>query len=157
MASAQPISRERSTREPLDCRIPVDSQYFDDARFAPLPSVGGTAVLARIELPPQYCGVLEYFSQFTDAFSSNSAAVETPDLVWQILANRQPVSPYHQMTTILNPWGFGSFQFALRMPEGAIVEMLLRRIGNAAPVTRVGGRLVGRYWYNASYGGPGTP
>ena len=62
-----------------------------------------------------------------------------------------------EMTSILNPWGFGSFQFARRMPEGAIVEMILRRMGNAAPVTRVGGRLVGRYWYNASYGGPGTP
>jgi len=47
MASAQSIVRERAAGEPLDCRIPVDSQYFDDAKFAPLPAVGGTALLAR--------------------------------------------------------------------------------------------------------------
>src|SRR4051812_10254080 len=97
MASAQPFTRERAAREPLDCGIPVDSQYFDEAGFGPSPAVGGTAVLVHIELPAQYCGVLEYFSQFTDAFANNGAAVETPGLVWQILANRQPVSPYHQM------------------------------------------------------------
>ena len=152
MASPQPVARLRRTAEPLDCGIPVDSQYFDDARFDDIPPVGGTVLLARVELPHQYCGVLEYFSQFTNAFSQ-SAQVETPNLVWQILANRQPLSPYHQFTTILNPWGVVSFQFSLRLPEGAVVEMVVRRIGDAGQVTRLGGRLLGRYWYNSAYGG----
>ena len=153
MATPQPIARLRPSVPSLDCGIPADSQYFDDARFAALPAVGGTAVLARFELPAQYCGVLEYFSQFTDAWSRDNSAVETPDLLWQILADRQPISPYHQMSTILNPWGFGSFQFALRLPETSVLELIVRRIGSASPVTRVGGRLVGRYWYNGAYGG----
>ena len=123
-----------------------------------LPPVGASALLARIELPPQYCGVLEYFSQFTDLFGRRCRRRwRRRDLRWQILANRQPLSPYHQLATILNPWGFGSFQFSLRMPEGAVVELVVRRIASAVnasgkPITRVGGRLLGRFWYNPAYG-----
>jgi hypothetical protein len=143
--------------ESADCGIPLDSQYFDDSRFEALPAVGATALLARVELPPQYCGVLEYFSQYTDLFGVDPTEVETPGLRWQVLANRQPLSPYHQLAAILNPWGFGSFQFSLRLPEGAVVELIVRRIATAAnasgkPITRVGGRLLGRFWYNPAYG-----
>jgi hypothetical protein len=144
---------------PLDCGIPLDSQYFDDARIVTLPGVGFSALLARVELPPQYCGVLEYFSQFTDLFSRDPSEVSTPGLLWQILANGQPLSPYHQLAAIINPWGFGSFQFSIRLPEGAVVEMVVRRTGNdvASPgkvINAVGGRLLGRYWYNDAYGAP---
>ena len=144
--------------EPLDCGIPLDSQYFDDSRFAALPAVGASALLARVELPPQYCGVLQYFSQFTDLFSRDPAEVQTPGLRWQILANRQPLSPYHQLTTILNPWGFGSFEFSIRLPEGALLELVVRRIDelvnfSGQPIAIVGGRLLGRFWYNSAYGG----
>jgi hypothetical protein len=144
--------------ESLDCGIPLDAQYFDDARFDALPAVGAAALLARVQLPPQYCGVIEYFSQFTDLFSGDPTEVETPGLRWQILANRQPLAPYHQLAAILNPWGYGSFQFSLRLPEGAVVELVVRRIATAVnasgrQINRVGGRLLGRYWYNKAYGG----
>ena len=144
--------------ETLDCGIPVDAQYFDDSRFDALPDPGASALLAQVKLPAQYCGVLEYFSQFTDLWSRDPAEVRTPGLRWQILANREPLSPYHQLTTILNPWGFGSFQFSIRLPEGALVELVARRIDGAVnfsgqPINVVGGRLLGRYWYNSAYGG----
>lgn len=137
----------------LDCGIPLDSQYFDDARIVDVPAVGASEIVARVELPAQYCGVLEYFSQFTDLFGRDPSAVETPGLRWQILANRQPLYPYHQLELILNPWGNGSFQFGIRLPEGAVVEMVVRRIAKEEPeIERVGGRLMGRYWYSSAYG-----
>jgi len=42
-------------------------------------------------------------------------------------------------------------------PEGAVVEMVVRRTGSdvASPgkvINTVGGRLLGRYWYNPAYG-----
>lgn len=145
-------------RERLDCDVPIDSQSFDDARFAALPEIGSTALLARIELPPQYCGTLEYFAQFTDLFGREPAEIETPGLRWQIVANGEPLSPYHDFAAILNPWGHGSFQFRLRLPEAASVEFRVRRVGESAsrsgkPIDTVGGRLMGRYWYNEAYGG----
>lgn len=145
----------------LACGIPLDSQYFDDSRIVPVPAIGNSVVLARVELPAQYCGVLEYFSQFTDLFSDDPVEVETPGLRWQLLANKQPLYPYNQLGLILNPWGYGSFQFCIRLPEGVVVEMVVRRIDEATAspgkqVNTVGGRLLGRYWYNAAYGSAAT-
>jgi hypothetical protein len=144
---------------PLDCGIPIDSQYFDVARFGKLPGIGESALLAHFELPSQYCGVLECFSQYTDLASEEPAEVETPGLIWRILVNRQPLSPYHELRVILNPWGYGSFQFSLRLSEAAVVEMVVRRIDDqksplsGKSIQRIGGRLLGRYWYNSGYGG----
>jgi hypothetical protein len=147
----------------LDCGTPLDAQYFDDARFEKLPPVGGSALLARVELPSQYCGVLEYFAQFTDLFCGDASQVRTPGLRWQILANGQPLFPYHEMSTILNPWGFGSFQFSIRLPQGARLELIVRRIREAVlppetppgtEIKTVGGRLLGRFWYDSAYGAP---
>lgn len=142
----------------VDCGTPLDSQYFDESRVEPLPALGTAVLLARFELPPQYCGVLEYFSQFTDLFSHDPSQIETPGLQWQIRANGQPLAPYHQLTRIVNPWGFGSFQISLRLPESATVELLVRRTLEAVTNTPgktinvVGGRLLGRYWYNGAFG-----
>ena len=44
------------------CGIPTDSQYFDESKVAAAPAVGREVLLAHFELPPQYCGVLEYFA-----------------------------------------------------------------------------------------------
>ena len=86
------------------------------------------------------------------------AEVETPGLLWQILANRQPLSPYHRLTAIFNPWGYGSFPFSIRLSEASVVDLVVRRIEDrlslsGKPITRIGGRLLGRYWYNSAYGG----
>lgn len=151
----QSVSRQVA---PLDCGVPIDSQYFDDARFADVPDIGASVLLARFELPSQYCGVLECFSQYTDLASQDPAEVETPGLLWQILANRQPLSPYHRLTAIFNPWGYGSFPFSIRLSEASVVDLVVRRIEDrlslsGKPITRIGGRLLGRYWYNSAYGG----
>jgi hypothetical protein len=140
-----------------DCGVPVDCQYFDTFNIVPLPAVGGTAVLARVELPAQYCGMLEYFSQFSDLFSRDPSEVVTAGLLWQLRSNGQPLSPYNQLNAIVNPWGFGSFQLSIRLQEGAVLELIARRVAEtvASPgkqLNSIGGRLVGRYWYNATYG-----
>jgi hypothetical protein len=151
------LQRTANPTPSLDCGRPIDCQYFDRSNIVALPAVGATVVLARIELPQQYCGTLEYFSQYSDLFSRDPSEVLTHSLLWQIRANGQPLSPYHQLNVILNPWGFGSFQVALRLPEGAVLELIARRTGEAVAspgkqLNAIGGRLVGRYWYNSAYG-----
>lgn len=155
-AAAHPLPTLR-TSATLDCGIPLDSQYFDDAGFDALPRLGSEVVLARFELPLSYCGALECFSQYTDLFARDPSEVETPGLLWQVRVNRQPLYPYHELTAILNPWGYGSFPVAIRLPEGARVELTARRIRDQVnpsnqPIVRIGGRLVGRYFYNRAYG-----
>jgi hypothetical protein len=135
------------------CGIPVDAGYFDDSKVADAPDAGREVSLARFELPPQYCGVLQYFAQFTDAYAKDPSQVHTPGLQWLILVNKRPLYPYINLDRIVNPWGYGSFQVSIRLDENATIEFAARRVSNdASAITKIGGRIVGRYWYNAIYG-----
>jgi hypothetical protein len=134
------------------CGIPLDSQHFDDSKLEAAPGVGQQVVLARFELPPQYCGVLRFFAQFTDAHAKDPSQVATPGLQWLILMNKRPLYPYVSFEHIINPWGNGSFEVSLRLDESATLEFVVRRLSENADVKQVGGRLMGRYWYNPIYG-----
>lgn len=142
----------------VNCGVPVDSQHFDETGFADVPEPGRRIVLARFSLPPQYCGVLEFFAQYTDAFGKSAAAIETPTVEWLLTMNDRPVYPYVNISAVLNPWGFGSFATKLRLDEGATVEFSVRGslAGTNPPdvIQRVGGRIAGHYWYNPVYGDP---
>ena len=133
-----------------NCGIPQDSECFDVSGFADVPGLNSDAVvLARFNLHHQYCGVLEFFSQFSDEFARDASQVETHGLQWLLLVNGRPFYPYVDVESILNPWGFGSFGIRLRLPEAARVEFSVRRTGNPAlTVKRVGARLSGRYWFS---------
>jgi len=138
------------------CGIPLDAQYFDSSRIVSLP--GGSEelrniVLAEFELPPQYCGVLQHFFQFSDLLAADPARIDTPDLEWTIRVNGHPLHPYLGFRHIVNPWGSPCCPVAIRLDEGARLEFTVRHVGrNLSPVHRVGARLVGRYWYNSAYG-----
>jgi hypothetical protein len=139
------------------CGIPLDSEYFDESGVAEAPSPGKVAVLARFELPPQYCGVLEYFSQFTDLHAQDPSQIRTPGLEWRILSNNRPLYPYITLDRIVNLWWYGSFPVAIRLDENSVIEFVVRGVsngssGNGDVITTVAGRIVGRYWYNAAYG-----
>lgn len=157
MATAIPSDAPATATHACDrCGLAADTRHFDESGVVPLPAPGREALLARVELAPQYCGVLEFFSQYTDAQARDAAAIETPGLQWVILVNRQVLAPYLDLQRIVNPWGFGSFHILSRVPGGATLEFVVRRRLGAQPlagVERVGGRLVGRSWYDASYGG----
>jgi len=133
------------------CGAPVDSRYFDESGFADV-APGARLVLARFELPRRFCGLLDFFAQFTDQYALNPARVETPELDWSLVVNGYPLAPYGSFDRILNPWGFGSFETAIRLDDNAVLEFIVRVIGPPPAVlpavTRIGGRIMGRYWYN---------
>jgi hypothetical protein len=147
----------RSPGPRADCGIPLDSQYFDESGVATVPPPGGEVVLARFELSPQYCGALEYFSQFTDLHARDLSRIETPGLQWTLRSNNRPLYPYMRLKSIINPWGYGGFPILLRLEENAAVEIVVRAVGktsfsDGAAIRQVGGRIMGRYWYNPGYG-----
>ena len=140
------------------CNIPLDSQYFDVSNIEEVPQLGEEVLLARFDLPAQYCGVLQYFSQFTDAFGRDCSQIATPGLEWKILTNDQALFPYFGLRHIVNPWGYGSFPVNIRLDENSSVDLIVRGVTPTGvtigddQVNFVGGRLVGRFWYNAAYG-----
>jgi len=97
------------------------------------------------------------FAQFTDLSVGNNPQFRTPGYQWQIRCNGQPRDPYLTFDHIINPWGYGGFPVQLRLEEGCLVEIAIRNVGatvgGPGPITQVGGRITGRYWYNPDYGG----
>jgi hypothetical protein len=159
------------------CGIPLDAEYFDVSGFvgegdavdqfkdfvlqppAPLPRRGEQVVLASFQLHAQYCGVLTYFSQYTDIYVRDNA-----------LQNGKPVFPYTRLESIVNPWGYNCLPVLIRLDENARVEFILRNRGikdedlekrlqpppplpPKYPIRAFAGRIMGRYWYNDSFGG----
>lgn len=161
MSSAIAFENETATGLCAGCNIPLDSQYFDVSSVHAMPSLGEEVLLARFDLPAQYCGVLQYFSQYTDLFARDSSQVPTPSLEWRILTNNQALFPYFDLRHIVNPWGYGSFPVNIRLDESSTVEFVVRGVDIGGSVVGpptddvinlVGGRIVGRFWYNAAYG-----
>ena len=142
------------------CGIPLDAEYFDVSGFVPeneIPAQGEQKVLASFQLHPQYCGVLTYFSQYTDVYAQNNARIQTRGFEWLILQSGKPVFPYMRLALIVNPWGYNCLPVAVRLDENAKVEFVLRNrsASNGGPdgIKAFAGRIMGRYWYNDSFGG----
>jgi hypothetical protein len=137
------------------CGIPQDAGFFDESNIKPAPDPGKEIVLARYELHRNYCGLLMYFAQFTDRYAADPREVQTPGYQWQIRCNGQPRDPYLTFDHIINPWGLSGFPVYLRLEEGCTLEFAIRDVGSnqSNALRRVGGRILGRTWYNPIYGG----
>jgi hypothetical protein len=137
------------------CGIPADAGFFDESTVQAAPPPGEERVLARYQLHRNHCGQLLYFAQFTDRHAADPTQIETPGYRWQIRCNGQPRDPYLTFDRIINVWGLSGFPIYLRLEEACLVELAVRRVGDDQDrtITRVGGRLLGRTWYNALYGG----
>ena len=143
------------------CGLPRDYEHFDESGFADTPERGREEVIARFDLPSQHCGLLENFSQYTDRFGRHFSQVETPGLQWIVAVNHRPIFPYVNLQHIVNPWGYGSFGLTIRLDENATVEFIVRNLDHPPTgkkkIDRVGGRIVGRFWYNPAYGDATPP
>ncbi len=136
------------------CGIPLDAGYFDESSIQPAPEPGQEVILARYQLHRNHCGVLMYFAQYTDLYATDPTQVQTPGYQWQIRCNGQPLDPYLSFSHIINPWGISGFPVYLRLEEGCLVELSARRTSVLAnkPIAMIGGRVLGRTWYNTEYG-----
>lgn len=141
------------------CGVPMDAGYFDVASIKEAPKVGEEVEVARYELNPQYCGTLLYFAQYAEEEGLNQQVIsKTPGYEWIILCNNQPRAPYLPTSLILNPWGYTNLPVHLRLEEGCTLRFVVRKVtpsSGEAKITlsKVGGRLLGRSWYNTIYGG----
>jgi|SoiMethySBSTD1v2_1073268.scaffolds.fasta_scaffold149128_1 hypothetical protein len=166
------VERENKTKEAV--KVLVDPfEAFGLTSPEEIPLRGEQRVLASFQLHPQYCGVLTYFSQYTDLYARDNAQILTPGFEWIILQNGKPVFPYTRLEMIVNPWGYNCLPVLVRLEENARVEFVLRNRGikdddlnerppvaqneppqpPRYPIRAFAGRIMGRYWYNDSFGG----
>lgn len=134
------------------CGIPADALAFDASSVVPWASTSREIVLARFDLPSQYCGVLDSFFQFTSEHAADASRILTPTIQWRLLIDRHPVAPYPDLRWIVNPWGACAPSTAIRLSPGARVELVARRLPGTDASSTIAGRITGHYWYDASYG-----
>jgi hypothetical protein len=111
--------------------------------------------LASYRLHRNYCGILMSFSQYVDP-AFNFATPSTPEIEWGIRLDGRPLSPYGAFDGVINVWGLNGFPVNIRLEEGSTVELVARWMDSVNPPpagARVGGRIIGRYWYNTEFGG----
>ena len=111
------------------------------------------------------------FRSFTDLYALDNSRIQTPGFEWLILQNGKPIFPYTRLEMIVNPWAYNCLPISIRLDENAKVEFIVRNrsikdedlkerplasgesLPPRYPIRVFGGRLVGRYWYNDSFGG----
>lgn len=140
------------------CGVPLDAGYFDVANIKTAPQDGQEVEVARYELHAQYCGTLLYFAQYAEQITPPQQVIsQTPGYEWIILCNNQPRAPYLSTNLIRNPWGYNALPVHLRLEEGCTLRFVVRKVPLAGEgkinLSKVGGRLLGRTWYNTIYGG----
>ena len=107
-------------------RTPLDARYFDESLGVKPALTQGLLPLARFELPFGYCGSLEAFWQFTNTHAKDNSKISTEELQWLLLINGQPVAPYLDLQTILQPWGQPAYAFSIKLPVNALVEFAVQ-------------------------------
>ena len=153
------------------CGIPIDAGIFDDSSIiniitAGVPEVdsprtslapGESVELARYELNPEHCGTLLAFAQYTDRYAANPGNVLTPGYIWEICCDDQPLAPWLRFDRIINPWGLTGFPLTVRLPHECTLRFIVRnqavRPEDTHWLRQVGGRLVGRYWFDQEHAG----
>lgn len=142
------------------CGVPADAGFFDESSITKPPvDRGSEVILARYPIHRNYCGMLMYFSQFTDRYAADPTSVETPGYRWEIRRDGQLLAPYRDFAEIINPWGLAGFPLSVRLDQGSVLEFAIRNIGPAPgdQLQLVGGRIIGRYWYDTRFGGAPNP
>lgn len=153
------------------CGIPIDAGIFDDSAIiniitpdeddpgSPKASLlpGESLELARFELSLEHCGVLLAFAQHTDQYANSARNVLTPGYLWEIRCDEQPLAPWLRFDRVINPWGLAGFPLAVRLPPESKLRLVIRN-QNVQPtdgqwLRQVGGRIVGRYWFNDEHAG----
>lgn len=137
------------------CSVPVDAECFDASGFTrKVPSRGEQIVLASFQLHAQYCGVLTHFAQFTEDFAVHPDQILTTGLEWILLQNGKPIFPYLRLEMIVNPWGQNCLPVLIRLDENAKLEFIIRNVNYTGSEEKlIAGRIIGRYWYNRTFGG----
>lgn len=147
--------RERRPEDPFDGFDPFQNVTLPQPEM--LPQRGEQRLLASFQLHAQYCGVLTYFAQFTDLYAHDDSQILTPGFEWVILQNGKPLFPYIRLEMIVNPWGCNCLPVLVRLDENARVEFAIRNRSisdlDNYPIKAFAGRIMGRYWYNESFGG----
>ncbi len=126
--------------------MPPDGIPFDELGWHPIAVAGSTVTVVAFTVPGGNNGVICWKG---NQYLGPEFVEGTGAVVWQILADGQPITNYQNILGSLGSPSSPSATAPLRIYEGQTIQLVLTNVNIAAAGQLLGGRLSGWYYPTA--------
>ena len=123
--------------------MPGDGVPFNQAAYVNLPAAGATAVVLQFTVPQGYNGSIKWIG---NNFVGAGWTEGTGDLVWQLLADGQPIRNFENIVGSLGSPASPSETAVIRIYETQTIELVCENVSVVTSGQLLGGRLSGWYY-----------
>ena len=129
--------------QPYWLEPPVNSQSFDFVKYVALPAVGANAVIIDFVVPLGMNGIIK---RFGNAYVGSGFTEGSGGLLWQLLANTQPLKNYSAIPASLGATALPSEVSSIRIKEMQRIQLVIQNISLVVGGASSGGRLGGWFY-----------
>lgn len=128
---------------PVWLKPSADSNAFDFVNYVALPGVGVTGVIISFKVPDGMNGIIK---RFGNAYVGSGFTEGSGTLIWQLLANSQPVPNYDAIPASLGATASPSEVSSIRIKESQLIQLVINNVSLAVGGAMAGGRLGGWFY-----------
>lgn len=133
---------------------PVNSNSFDFVNYVALPAAGAAAgVIIDFTVPLGMNGIIK---RFGNAYVGSGFTEGSGALLWQLLANTQPIRNYSAIPASLGATASPSEVSSIRIKESQRIQLVINNVSLVVGGAKSGGRIGGWFYpktleYNESF------
>lgn len=142
----QPLFPEEDYQKIILVKYPIwlkpsaDSNSFDYVQYVPLPAVAAQAVIIDFVVPAGMNGII---IRFGNVYVGSGFTEGSGGLIWQLLANGQPIPNYNAIPASLGATANPSEVSSIRIKETQRIQLIVQNnslvVGGASSGGRIGG------------------
>jgi hypothetical protein len=132
--------------------MPEDGTPFNEVTYADLPAIGAQAVIIQFTVPQGSNGVIKWIG---NNYVGAGWTEGTGDLVYQLLADGQPIRNFERIIGSLGSPASPSETAPVRIYESQVIQLVCTNVSITVAQQLLGGRLSGWYypvWYDQEQG-----
>jgi hypothetical protein len=122
---------------------PADANSFDWVSYVALPAVGTSAVVLAFTVPQGMNGIIK---RLGNVYVGSGFTEGSGGLLWQILANGQPIPGYDAIPASLGATALPSEVDSIRIKENQLIQLVVKNVGLVVGGAQSGGRMSGWYY-----------
>jgi len=123
--------------------MPGDGVPFNQAAYVTIPAIGATGVVLQFTVPQGYNGSIKWLG---NNFVGAGWTEGTGALVWQLLADGQPIRNFENIVGSLGSPASPSETAVIRIFETQLISLVCENVSVVAAGQLLGGRLSGWYY-----------
>lgn len=128
---------------PVWLKPSADSNAFDYVSYVALPAVGASAVIIDFKVPDGMNGIIK---RFGNAYVGTGFTEGSGGLLWQLLADTQPVPNYDAIPASLGATANPSEVASIRIRESQRIQLVVKNVSLVVGGASSGGRLGGWFY-----------